>query len=431
MNILKNKVIQNASWIILCKIVQAILNLVVTMLTARYLGPSNYGLISYAASLVAFAVPVMELGLRNTLVQEFVNAPDQEGRILGTAICMNLISAVFSMIGVVSFAAVANSGDKVTIIVCALYSGSLLFQAIETSQYWFQAKLLSKYTSLAMLFSYVVVSVYKIWLLISGKDVYWYACSQSIDYIIIGVILLILYKKCCKQPLSFSLALSRKLFSRSRYYIVSNLMVTIFAQTDKVMLNFMIDENATGLYSAAVTCATMTGFIFQAIINSARPVIFESHIKDKKAFEKNVSFLYMVIIYLSLSQCLLITIFSKWIILIIYGSEFTGAVNALRIIVWYTTFSYLGSVRNIWILAEEQQKYLWIINSSGASMNVVLNLILIPIYGIEGAAIASLITQIFTNVIMGYILRPIHRNNYLMIKGLDLRLLSGFLKRNK
>lgn len=72
MNILKNKVIQNASWIILCKIVQAVLNLVVTMLTARYLGPSNYGLISYAASLVAFAVPVMELGLRNTLVQEFV-----------------------------------------------------------------------------------------------------------------------------------------------------------------------------------------------------------------------------------------------------------------------------------------------------------------------------------------------------------------------
>ena len=72
----KNKTVQNAKWIIGCKIVQSLLQLVVGMLSARYLGPSNYGLISYAASVVAFMVPVMQLGMSATLVQEYLNTPE-------------------------------------------------------------------------------------------------------------------------------------------------------------------------------------------------------------------------------------------------------------------------------------------------------------------------------------------------------------------
>ena len=109
-----------------------------------------------------------------------------------------------------------------------------------------------------------------------------------------------------------------------------------------------------------------------------------------------------------------------------------GAVSALQLVVWYTTFSYLGSVRNIWILAEGQQKYLWIVNLSGASLNVLLNYVLIPYYGIMGASFASLVTQIFTNVIIGFIIRPIRENNRIMIQSLNpMPTLSFMLERKK
>lgn len=79
---------------------------------------------------------------------------------------------------------------------------------------------------------------------------------------------------------------------------------------------------------------------------------------------------------------------------------------------------------------DSQQKYLWIMNLSGAFLNIVLNLLLIPVYNIMGAAIASLITQIFTNVIIGFIIKPIRENNNLMIKALDIRILKNiFLKK--
>lgn len=64
----KSKVASNAVWIIIGKVAQSILSLIVGMMTARYMGPSNYGLISYAASIVAFVVPIMNLGLSNVLV---------------------------------------------------------------------------------------------------------------------------------------------------------------------------------------------------------------------------------------------------------------------------------------------------------------------------------------------------------------------------
>ena len=92
-------------------------------------------------------------------------------------------------------------------------------------------------------------------------------------------------------------------------------------------------------------------------------------------------------------------------------------------VVWYLAFSYMGGVRNIWILAEQKTKYLWIINLSGALLNVALNLALIPYMGIMGAAVATVITQIFTNVIIGYIIKPIRGNNRLLVQGLDPRVL--------
>lgn len=424
--------IKNASWIIVCRIVQSLFGLVITMLTTRYLGPSNYGLISYAASITSFMIPVMQLGLRNTLVQEIVNDPESEGTILGTSLVMNLISAVFCIIGIFTFTLIANRGETTTIIVCLLYSTNLIFQALEMIQYWFQAKLLSKYQAVTSLISYVIVSAYKTYLLITGKDIYWFAISYAIDYMLISFALIALYRKLGGGKFRFSHSTAKQLFSKSHYFIVSSLMVTIFAQTDRIMLKLMIDNVATGLYSAAVSCAGMTSFVFSAIIDSARPGIFESKQVSDHLFEIRLKVLYGTVIYLSLAQSAVFTIFARQIILIIYGYDYLGAVSALQFVVWYTTFSYLGSVRNIWILAEGQQKYLWIVNLSGASLNVLLNYVLIPYHGIMGASFASLVTQIFTNVIIGFIIRPIRENNRIMIQSLNpMPTLSFMLERKK
>ena len=428
---IKNKVLANASWIITCKIVQAVLALVINMLTARYLGPAQFGTLNYASSLVSFVVPIMQLGINSILVQELVNDPQKEGEILGTSITMNIVSAFLCILGVSAFASIANAGEHDTILVCSLYSIILVFQALEMVQYWFQAKLMSKYTSVTMLIAYSIVSGYRIFLLATDKSIYWFSCANAFDCMIIATALIWLYHKLGGSKLSFSFDTAKRLLKKGRYFIISSLMITIFSQTDRVMLKLMIDERSTGYYSAAITCALLSNFVFVAILDSARPSLFESKKRDQREFEDKTVLLFSIINFFSVVQCIVMTLFSGIIVGILYGESYEPAVGILRLAVWYTTFSYAGTVRSIWILAEGHQKYLWIINAFGAIINVVLNILFIPDMGALGAALASLITQCLTNIVVIQLIKPLRRSNYLLLLSLNPKVLIENYKKYK
>lgn len=417
------RILNNAKWIIVCRVVQALLQLLIGMLSARYLGPGNYGLINYAKSVVAFVVPIVNLGLNATLVSEFVESPEKEGEILGTSLIMGVVSSLSGMLLVMGFITVANGNEPQTLIVCALYSVSLLFQVMEQVQYWFHYRLQSKYPSMMALVAYLVVTAYKIYLLITGKSVYWFAVVHSIEYGIVGILLLIIFRKQCSRRLSASWGMAKRLFSKSRYYIVSSFMVTAFQNIDHVMLKNMVGDGENGLYTAAITAACCVDFFCAAIIDSFRPAIL-SHKKTGSAdYEKSVSRLYCIIIYLTLVESVGFTVFAKPIMWVLFGKEYLGAVPVLRVVSWLLAFSQMGRIRNIWILAEKKQSILWKINLFGALANVALNALLIPVWGAFGAALASVVTQVFANFVLGFLMGDLKKNNVLLIKGLDPRLL--------
>ncbi len=428
--LVKNRIAKNIGWILGAKCVQSLLAFMINMFTARFLGPSNYGIINYAASLTSFVTPIMNLGITSILVNELIRHKDREGEILGTAVFLNLIASFFCALGMISFCIVANPNDNLTVIVCALYSILLPFMALKEISAWFNAHLLSKYSATVAIIAYFAVSVYKILLLITGKSVKWFAVSNALDVALIAMILYIIYWKLGGQKLCIRRQTAKRLISRGKYYIISNMMVAIFAQTDRIMLKSMMSSEAVGYYSAASSCALVTSVVVSAIIDSFRPVIFSSKDNPRK-YEANLKVLYGIVIYISLAQSLMMTLFARLLIRILYGTAFIPAVTCLQLLVWFTTFSYLGSVRNIWILSEEKQKYLWIINLSGAGANVLCNAILIPVWGILGAATASLVTQFFSNVIVGYLIPAIRPSNWYIIAALnpkgvldDLRFLS-------
>ena len=425
----KNRVVNNAKWIIVCKVIQSLLQFVIGMLCARYLGPSNYGIINYAASIVAFVLPVMQLGLQSTLVQEFTESPEKEGKIMGTSLVMDLLSSVFCIGMVTAFVSVVNAGETETIIVCLLYSISLIFRAFELFQCWFQYKLQSKFPSVVMLCAYFIVSIYRVFLLITSKNIFWFAVVNSVDYGIIGISLMVIYNRVSNQKLAFDVKLIKVLFSRSKYYILASMMVTLFQNTDHIMLKLISGDAENGYYTAAITCATVVQFVYVAIIDSMRPVILECKKNGSKDYEKNVSRLYCITTYMGLIQALVFTVFAKLIVNILFGEEYIPAILVLQVLVWYMAFSCMGSVRNVWILAEGKQSMLWKINLAGALINIIINACLIPVCGAVGAAVASLSTQVFTNFILGFIIKPLRENNKLLLKGFNPRLILDVIKR--
>lgn len=416
----ENKVINNAKWIVLCKLAQSVLQLVVGMISARYLGPSNYGLINYAASIVAFAIPVMRLGFDATLVREYVETPEQEGKIAGTSIVLNLISGAACTIAVIAFSAVSNVNDRTAILVCGLYSLSLIFAAAEMIQYWFQYKLLSKYSSVIMLGAYFAVSAYKIFLLITQKSVYWFAVSHSIEYGLIALCLFAVYfKKGGRLQISWSLG--KKMLKCSKHYILAALMLVVIQNTDHIMLTLMVGKAENGFYSAAITAAGTLQFVYTAIIDSYRPIILADKKEGSPEYTLNITRLYSLTLYLSLAQSVVFTLGAKLIIGILYGADYAQTIPVFQILVWFLAFAVMGSVRNVWILAEQKQKYLWVINLGGAVFNILWNLVLIKPFGACGAAFASLMTQIFANFVLGFLWKPLQENNKIILQSINPR----------
>lgn len=404
---MNKKVLTNFSWLVGCHIVQSILSLLVSMAAARYLGPTNYGLVNYAASLTAFVLPIVQLGLNSTLVQQINEHPEKEGETIGSAVGSSILSSILCIFSILCFVLIVNQGEEDTLVVCALYSVSLVFQSTQMIQYWFQAKLMSKYIAVTSVGARVIVAAYRIILLVTGKSVYWFAVANAVDYLFISAILFRCYGRLGGKKFRFSWQRLSELLNQSKYYILSSLMVVIFGQTDKIMLKLMLGNEASGLYSAAITCAGMSAFVFTAIIDSMRPVILKDKTKNLIAYKRNLIRLYAMVFYLAICQSIVLTAGAKYVVQILYGNAYDGAVSILRVITWYSAFSYIGPVRNIWILAEGKQKCLWIINLLGAIVNVIGNFLTIPCFGAVGAAATSVVTQVFTNFVLCIVMKEL------------------------
>lgn len=114
---------------------------------------------------------------------------------------------------------------KKTIIVSALCSLAMIFQVFDTINYWFHSRYQSKVTSVTHFIGYAVVAAYKIYLLATKKSVEWFAISTSLDYIIVAILNLLIFKKYNGSKFAFSIKKAKYLFSKSYNYILSCMMV--------------------------------------------------------------------------------------------------------------------------------------------------------------------------------------------------------------
>lgn len=422
---LKNKVVKNASWLIGGKLIQMFINLVVGILVARYLGPSNNGLVSYGAAYTTFFATIAALGINSVLVKEFIDHPEEEGKIIGTSLFLRVISSFLCAIAIVCFVNVVDRGEPTTIWVVSLCSLGLIFHIFEVINYWFQSKLQSKVTAIVTLIAYVITAGYRVILMLLHADVVGFAFATSIDYIAIGVMLLFAYKKHHGRTFSISLAYGRELLKKSVHFILPGVMVSIYGQTDKVMLKQMVGEAETGFYSTAVSLNAAWCFVLIAIIDSMYPSIMKAFHVDEEKFKKRNRQLYAIVFYLALIASILYTVFAELLVGVLYGEAYMPTVAPLRIITWYTAFSYLGGARNAWVVCKNRQKYLVYIYASAALANVVLNFLFIPEFGASGAAFASLITQILTILVVPFFVKGLRENAKLMIEAILLKGVRG------
>lgn len=423
-----NKIMKNSFWMIFERIIQMIIALFINIFITRYLGAANYGLLNYSSSYIGLFLSISSLGLESIIINELVNSPDKEGEILGSSIFLRTLSGLFSIISVVIIVRLSNGNNLTLLIISILQALILFFRIYELLEYWFQAKYLSKYVTIIKISTYIIVTVYKLFLLFSKKSVVWFAFSNSLDCILIFILMICFFKKKSNINFSISKKMCIKLISRSYHFIWTGLMISIYGETDKLMLGKLKNAMSVGIYSAGSYISGLANFIPYALINSLRPMIMEEKMRNNEKYLELLKDLYSIVFYFCLILAIFFTLFSKIIVCIIYGNGYNGAEIVLIIFSFSTIFSMLNVVRDIWFVCEEKEylsKYIYLV---GIIVNIILNYFLIKLFGYYGAAIASLSSNVLTAIIIPMILKSTKENVKILVNSLSIFRLKKAIK---
>lgn len=402
-NTLTRRFLGNTGWILFERVLHVLLTLLTTSLTLRYLGTDGSGMIDYGASYVTIFTILCKLGIDSILVNEIVKGEHPSGTLVGTTIGLRLLSALLSVGIIAAVVSLLKPNETEILLITVIQSCSLLLVSFDTIDFWFQSQLQSRYTALSKAISFLLVCGFRLTLIALKADVYWFAFASVMDALIIGVMLLMFYRRTATDPLRFSWKTARYLLPLSAPFIVSALLITLYTQMDTIMLGSLVTENpdsAVGIYNAAAKVCNMWVFVPIAVIDSARPMIMGQKGRDEVSYQTRYRRLYAAVVWLGIVAGIAISLLSGFIIWIIAGEEFAAAAPVLTVLIWARLFSVIGTTRGIWMVCENLSRYVVIFAAAGAAVNFAINMVLIPQMGAMGAAVATLITEIVVGVVM-------------------------------
>lgn len=399
----------NTTWLMAEQILRIIAGILVGIWVARYLGPEQFGIFSYVLAFTTIFGGIAKLGLDGIFVRELIHQPKLQNTYMGTAFWLKVIGAVmvtFFMACIVPF----TSNDATTNLYIFIIAGGLFFQGFEVIEFYFQSQVLAKLISICKVIQLIFSSIIKVCLVLIQADLFWFVCVTSLDMFSLAFSYFIAYRikgnasffKC------FDVEIAKKLLKDSWMLVFSSLVVMIYMRIDQIMIKEMLGDYEVGIYSAAVKLSEAFYFIPVLLTASVFPAIINARKESAALYQKRMQRLYAFLIWLAIIVALPMTLLSERLIMLLYGEAYLPAGQVLMIHIWAAVFVFMGVAFSKYLLAENLQKIAFQRTLLGAIANVCLNFILIPKYGLKGAAIATLLAQFMANYMYDFFDKRLH-----------------------
>ncbi len=411
------------------KILRIIVALFVGVWVARYLGPDRFGLLSYAQSFVGIFAVVAALGLDGIVVREFVKDEGSRGNLIGTAFWLKLMGG-FATLLILVVAINFTSNDVYTNLLVFIIGSATVFQSFNVIDFYFQAKVLSKYVVFANIISLFFSSIVKIALIVYDAPLIAFAWAVLFDSVVlaIGFIYFYFQNHLSFKEWKFERDVAVSLLKDSWPLILSSMAIAVYMRIDQVMIKEMMDNKAVGQYAAAVRLSEAWYFIPMVVASSLFPAIINAKKQSDEIYYARLQRLYDLMVWTAIGIALPMAFLSDWVVNLLFGGQYDQAGSVLMIHIWTGVFVFLGVASGKWLLIENLQVFSTINTTIGAIINVILNYILIKNNGIVGAAWATLISYFFAAYLCLVFFRKTRKNFFNLSKSL---LLKGILNAQK
>lgn len=402
--ILRN-ILDNTGWLFADRIVRMGVGLLVGAWVARYLGPAQFGAYNYALAFVALFAPLATFGLDGIVVRNILRDPSLKEATLGTAFILKLAGGAITLFLTIGAISLLRPGDSLTHWLVGITAAGMIFQAFDTIDFWYQSQVQSRYSVYARNTAFLIISLVKIVLIFTQAPLIAFAWAGLAEIALGAFGLLISYRMNRLYISSWhtSLKCARVLLQDSWPLIFAGLSVGIYMKINQVMLGEMIGSNAVGVYSAATRISEVWYFIPTAIVSSVFPSIIQMKIENEYLYYLRLQKLFNFMTLLSLSIAIPMTLLSTSVVTILFGNIYRDAGPVLAVHIWASLFVFLGVAQSPWDVSENLTKLSLFRTAAGALINIFLNLLLIPWFSVLGAAIATVVSQAFSAVILNSI----------------------------
>jgi O-antigen/teichoic acid export membrane protein len=395
------KILTNIGWLFFDKILRLGIGLVVVMWLARYLGPEQFGQLNFVVALVAVFGVFATLGLKGIVVRDLLDQPDEQKVILGSAFVLKIVAALAVYLLLIMTIFILKPDDVLSKSMIAVLGLSIVFKSTEVVNFWFESQVKSKYVVWVENGVFLAIALVKMIMLWQQAPLIAFVWVMLLESIVVGIVLLFVYAKVVMNPKHWHITRTRvkSLLQDSWPLIISSAAWIVYTRIDQIMIGQMLNDQALGYYSVAIKLSEMANIVPIIIAFSIIPALTALRKTDVVLYRHRFQMTYDTVVGLMLLAAITITFLSDFIITLLFGSAYVEAAPVLTIHIWSAIFIAMATVSGKYLINEGLQKITMQRHLTGVLINIPLNFVLIPIYGIEGAAYASLFSLAFSNYI--------------------------------
>ena len=413
-----SRVAQNSGWLIAERLVRMGIVFFISVWMARYLGPSGFGALSYALSLVTIVQSVATMGMRPVVVAELADEPERESETLGTALSLQLGMSLLSTALLLGLLA-GLSGDGESLLLVAVLSLGLPLNALTVIELAFQSRLKSNYAFVARTLGLGAASVTRLVLLLLHAPVVGFAAAGAIELGLTGIAFAVMYQRTHGGlfGLRYRWHEARVLLKASWPLMAAGLAAVAYLKIDQVMLQQIRGSAEVGVYAVAARLSEIWYFIPVALASSLLPMLVARR-DDDEAYHRTIQRSLNVAGWLGIGLAVGITVIAGPLISILYTDAYSPTAAILRVHVWAAPFVFMGAIVGRALVAENRTHFELARNVAGAVVNVALNLVLIPRLGGMGAAIATVVSYATASYFACLVIPPLRPHFWRMTRAL-------------
>lgn len=410
------RIVVSTSWLMVGHASRMLIGLAVGLYVARYLGPSDYGTLSYAISFALLFAAVAQFGLNDVVTRDLVSSPADRRETLAATLGLRLATGAAAM-GLAIVAGSVGTEDLLLRLMITIIACSLFFEALDVPTAWFRAEVDARPLVVAGLMGMGLASLARVGLILLEMPVVWFAGPVLIDAVIRITFLTAFYRRRGGPAFAIrdaSLDRMWQLLAHSWPLAVSAGLVMVQQRTDQVMLGMLRGPADVGWYAAAAKLSELWYFVPFAISMSVFPAVLRAREASAELYDQRLVLFFRGMVWGSLAIAGLAAALAEPLIRLLFGDAFLASAQVLQIHCWTIPLVAVNIVWDRWIVAEGRYRMAASFAVVSLAGNVAFNMVAVPVWGAPGAAWATL-SALALPTLLRFLLRSTRPTALLMV----------------